>query len=199
MSATWTKLDQTLNQIEDPEAGLALLAKRPEGATPEQVLDLLFWHIQFTDWRDWLGGNRLAVAHAQMLCTLSKKPPPPWLSKAVHMLCMSDVDQRACDDMRRHVLRWQAVELVCGRLPGDPRNREKKGRGWLKEATELVAHTDANADSYTVRKSHALINRAVIKRPHGIEITLQSYRGALEERDRRRKKRRKGGISSANR
>ena len=64
VKATWTRLDQILDEIQDPEVGLALLAERPEGATPEQAHDLLFWQIQFTQWRDWRAGDVQADARA---------------------------------------------------------------------------------------------------------------------------------------
>ena len=67
------------NLIPDPETGLALLAKCPAAETAEQALDRLFWHSQFTYWRNSLAGDRLAVAVAQMHCVLAKRLPPTWL------------------------------------------------------------------------------------------------------------------------
>jgi len=174
--------------IPDPETGLALLAKCPAAETAEQALDRLFWHSQFTYWRNSLAGDRLAVAVAQMHCVLAKRLPPTWLCRAVHKLCMPDAEKRACDDLRKHVLRWQAVELVRGRHPNDPRNFTRKVQGdavW-EEAAKLVAGTDAEADTYTVRKSHALIRDASIRRGNVLEVTVQSYRRAVETRDRPR-------------
>jgi hypothetical protein len=180
------KLDWTLDEVQDPETGLTLLSNRPGPGeeTPEQTFNYIFWHGHFTYWRDWLAGNRLAVALALMHCAMFKMPPPTWLCKAVHLLCMPDNEKRACDAIRKHFLRWQAVELVRGRFPGDPRNSEKEVCGddiWV-EAAKLVADTDAEADPETVRKSHTLIKRA-----GGIETTLPSYRRAVEMRDRGRK------------
>jgi hypothetical protein len=195
MRATWTKFDQILDEIQDPEAGLALLSKRPKGETPEQTLNLLFWHLQFTYWRDWRAGNVRAVSNALLVCALGiKRPPPTWLNRAVHELCKRctpDDEKRAYGDLAKHRLRWQAVELVRGRFPGDPRNRKKKAHGdavWV-EAAKLVADTDAKASAETVRKSHTLIRRA-----GGMNATLQSYRRAVEGRDRGRKKIRVGSC-----
>jgi len=86
------------NLIPDPETGLALLAKCPAAETAEQALDRLFWHSQFTYWRNSLAGDRLAVAAAQMHCVLVKRLPPTWLCRAVHKLCMPDAEKRARAD-----------------------------------------------------------------------------------------------------
>src|SRR5262245_57329380 len=178
------------NLIPDPETGLALLAKCPAAETAEQALDRLFWHSQFTYWRNSLAGDRLAVAAAQMHCVLVKRLPPTWLCRAVHKLCMPDAQKRACDDLRKHVLRWQAVELVRGRHPNDPRNFKTivQGDAVWEEAAKLVAGTYAEADAYTVRKSHALIRDAMIRRGNVMEVTVQSYKHAVETRDRPRRR-----------
>src|SRR5262249_854697 len=57
-----------LNLIQDPETGLALLAKRP----PEQEWDRLFWQNQFTLWRHWRAGDMQAVSHAVTCCAFYK-------------------------------------------------------------------------------------------------------------------------------
>src|SRR5262245_54354920 len=162
MKATWTKLDQLLDQIEDPGAGLALLAKRPEGATPEQALDLLFWQIQFIQCRDWGAGDIQAIWRAIASCSLGKKPPPIWLCRAIHELCvrhMSPHDKRAYRRMLEHFGRWETVELVRRKHRRDPRNREKVSDDAIwAEAAELLADEGAEASAAeTVRKSHLLI------------------------------------------
>jgi hypothetical protein len=182
------QFDRFLDHIEDPETGLALLAKHPNKETPEQTLNRLFWCNQFTQWRDWRAGDVLAVSRAQMSCALSNRRPPTWLCKAVHELCgqcMPDKDKRAYGDLAKHVQRWRAVEVVRGRYKGDPRNYRRKVQSddiW-PEAAKLVAGTNAEADAETVGKSHALIRRA-----GGHDVTLQSYRRKVRKRERRRKK-----------
>jgi hypothetical protein len=189
--STWTALDRALDEIEDPEVGLALLSKRPSGETPEQALNLLFWQIQFTEWRNWLQGDVLAIARAIAICSIgkSKKPPPTWLSKAVGGLClqhMSRHDKRAKRKMLEHFRRWETAELVRRGRAGDPLNRNKKVRGdavW-EETAELLAGTIAKGDEETMRKSHQLIKRA-----GGSQATLPSYKQAANVRYQRRKKR----------
>lgn len=185
-----------LDRIQNPETGLALLSKRPGEETPEQERKRLFWQFQFMHWRDWRAGDVLAVVRAMGCCSLLNRPPPCWLCEASLELCeqrMSDDEKRAYGDMTKHFLRWQAVELVRGRRPFDWRNNSKKKvRGdavWAK-ASKLVAGTDAKASAETVRQSHKLIRRA-----GGDRVTLPSYKRAVEERDRRRKKKIRVGRS----
>ena len=53
-----------LDLIQDPETGLALLAKCAGEKTPEQERERLFWQLQFMQWRDWRAGDVTAVARA---------------------------------------------------------------------------------------------------------------------------------------
>jgi hypothetical protein len=175
----WTKLDQILDQVEDPEAGLELLSKRPEGETPEQAVNLLFWQIQFMQRRDWQQGDVLAVSRALIICSLGKKPPPNWLCKAIHELCarhMSPHDKRANRRLLEHFRRWEAAALVRyeRRVCGDDI--------WAAAAAKL-AGTSAECNEDTVRKSHQLIKRA-----GGNQVTLPSYKHVANEGYRRRKK-----------
>jgi hypothetical protein len=173
------EFNRALDHTNDPETGLALLSKRspPGKETPERTLSYTFWLGQFTYWRDWLAGDALAVAGAQMLCTLSKRPPPAWLCRAVHLLCMSDDKKRACRAMERHALRYQAVELVRrqGKICGDE---------IFEEAAKRVAGTNAAGDAETVRKSHQLIRHA----GDDYGVTLQNYQREIERRNRRRRR-----------
>ena len=176
-----------LNLIQDPETGLALLAKHEW--PPERELQRQFWQAQFTYWRDWRAGDVQAIAHAVTCCAFYKRSPPLWLCRAVYELhgqCRPDDEKREHGALREHFLRWEAVELVCGRRPGDPRNYKKKMRGeavWV-EAAKLVADTDAKASAETVRKSHALVRRA-----GGALVTLPNYRREVEVQRRRREQR----------
>jgi hypothetical protein len=182
MNTTWTELGWSLDLIQDPETGLALLAKRPEGETPEQEQERQFWQLQFHAMRDWRAGDVQAVGRALIGCSL-----PFWLLKASLSLCeqcMSDDEKRARGDINKHYLRWRAVQLVRGRHPNDPRNFKRKVRGdrvWA-EAAKLVADMGVKVSAETVKKSYALIKRA-----GGAQVTLPSYRRELEKRDWRRK------------
>jgi hypothetical protein len=176
-----------LDLIQDPETGLALLAKRPDEETPEQRLERYFWQAQFTLWRNWRAGDVQAISDAVICCALSKRSPPPWLCIASLELWERNIsagEKRECGDLIKHFLRWEAVELVRGRRPWSRRNYKRKIHGdavW-EEATKLVAGTIAEANAGTVKKSHALIKRA-----GGALVTLQSYKREVEERYRRRK------------
>jgi hypothetical protein len=182
----WSELDR----IQDPETGLALLAKYSGAGeeTPEQLLNRFFWQEQFRHWQGWRDGDVTAVMAALRLCSLHKWPAPTWLEHALSELCMrciSEADKRAHTEMNTHYRRWKAVKLVRGQHANDPGNFSRKVHGdavW-EEAAKLVAGTHAEAKADTVRKSYALIRRA-----GGAGTTLPSYRRAVEERDRRRKK-----------
>jgi hypothetical protein len=175
--------------IQDPETGLALLAKRSGKQTPEQERERQFWQLQFTNLRDWQQGDVLAVSRAMTDCSIFNRPPPFWLLKANSDLCvqhMTDAEKRARGDMNTHWLRWKAVKLVRGRHPNDPRNFKRgvvRGEAVWEEAAKLLAGTNAECDEETVRKSYALIRRA-----GGTHVTLPSYKREVKARDRRRKK-----------
>src|SRR5262249_2279429 len=101
-----------LDRIQDPETGLALLARRPDETTPEQERKRLFWQFQFMQWRDWRAGDTLAVPRAIACCRLLNRAPPRWLCDATLELSeqrMSDDEKRAYTDLTKHYLRWQAV------------------------------------------------------------------------------------------
>ena len=176
-----------LDLIQDPETGLALLAKHPGEETPVQTRNREFWQYQFVYWQAWRAGDVEAIAHAVTCCRSYNRTPPLWLCRAgyeLHEQCRTDDEKREHGDLRKHFLRWKAVELVRGRRPGDPRNCKTKVHGdavWV-EAAKLVANTDAEASAETVRKSHALVRRA-----GGALVTLPNYRREVEARERRRK------------
>jgi hypothetical protein len=189
MKATWSKLDQILDQIEDPEIGLARIADRPSGETPEQTYDFLFWQIQFTEQRNWLQGDAVAIWRAGASCHLSRKSPPAWLCKAIGELCMrymSADDKRAYRKMQEHFLRWETVESVRRQTLKDPRKKKNRDNDVWEKAAKLIPNTDAKPSGETVRKSHQLIKRA-----GGSQVTFQSYKRAAKERYLPRKKQRK--------
>jgi hypothetical protein len=180
-----------LDLIQDPETGLALLARCWGEATPVQEFHLLFWRAQFTHLREWLAGDVMAVAHAVTCCAFYKKRPPLWLCRASRELgarCRPGAEKREHRELANHYRRWEAVELVRGKRPWDPRNYERKVRPddvWA-EAAKLVAGTDAEASEETVDKSHALVRRA-----GGALVTLPNYRREVEVRERRRARNRR--------
>jgi hypothetical protein len=185
-----------LELIQDPEIGLALLAKHSVEETPAQTRFREFWQYQFTYWQAWRAGDVEAIAHAITCCMSYNQRPPLWLCRAgyeLHEQCRPGDEKRELNALREHFLRWKAVELVCGRRLGDPRNYRRRVRGdavWA-EAAKLVVGTNAEASAETVRKSHALVRRA-----GGAELTLANYRREvereMEKRERRRKKNKSG-------
>ena len=180
-----------LNLIQDPETGLALLAKCAGEETPAQTRNREFWQYQFLCWRAWRAGDVEAIAYAVTCCMSYYRPPPLWLCRAgyeLHEQCRAGDEKRQLGALREHIARWKAVELVRGRRPGDPRNHKRRLRGdavWA-EAAKLVAGTAAEASAETVCKSHALIRRA-----GGAQVTLASYRREVGREMERRKRRRK--------
>ena len=181
-----------LELIQDPEIGLALLAKCAGEETPVQTRNREFWQYQFMYWQAWRAGDVEAIAHAVTCCMSYNRPPPLWLCRAgyeLHEQCRAGDEKRELGALREHLARWKAVELVCGRRPGDPRNYKRKVRGdavWA-EAAKLVVGTGAEASAETVRKSHALVRRA-----GGAQVTLPSYKRAVKKRRRKNKKKKFG-------
>jgi hypothetical protein len=175
-------LDQILDHIEDPETGLAILAKRPAKLTPEQALSCRFWQNQFTLWRDYRAGDVMAVWYAAASCALSKRSPPAWLGKAISELCWQSIpaaERRERVDLARHKFHWEAVQLVLGRRKGHPLNYERKvlPDDVFAEAAKLLADTKAKAGAEMVKKSYQLIKRA-----GGMNVTFRSYKRAKARR-----------------
>ena len=133
---------------------------------------------------NWQAGDRLAVSRAVMQCTLAKKPLPAWLCRAIHRLCMPDVDQRACADVENHSVRWQAVELVRGRCPGNPRNYDKKkklsGYAVYEEAAELAADMRCRGQRRDSAPKPSLDEPGPVTVNGDKAVTLQSYKRASE-------------------
>jgi hypothetical protein len=175
--------------ITDPKVGLQLLAKLPTKLPPSQARMRKFWWFQFTQMQGWLGGDVLAIARAQHCCMQQNQRPPRWLDKAVFDFCvrkMSAEDKRAYEALTIHVTRWRAVQSVRGQLPQGA-NKYKKGeirdKAVWKEAAKLLKGTGkAEAEPDTIKKSFALIKHA-----GGVWVTLQSYQGEVERRDRHRR------------
>ena len=57
-----------LELIQDPEIGLALLAKCAGEETPVQTRNREFWQYQFMYWQAWRAGDVEAIAHAVTCC-----------------------------------------------------------------------------------------------------------------------------------
>jgi hypothetical protein len=186
------QFDSILDHIEAPDIGLAWLAKRPAKMTPEQALSCLFWQNQFTEWRNWLAGDELAVWRALMASKLGNKEAPIWAVRAVYKLSVSPADRRARDDMENHCWRALAKELVRGRVPGHPLNYERPVRGddVDKEAAKLAAEMGIKGGADAVHASCTLINNAMTTWNGFQAVTLQSYKDAVRFRDRNRPKQR---------
>src|SRR5262245_2385513 len=122
-----------LDDIQDPEAGLALLSKERTGwwggldafeiwggwpieqssETPESRKLRKFWRFQFECWRDWLAGDSLAIPRAIYCCRIENQRPPRWLMDASVEFAeqgLSDTERERQNDFARHYRRWEAVE-----------------------------------------------------------------------------------------
>ena len=119
-----------LNLIQDPETGLALLAKCPAEETPEQERERLFWQLQFTYWRDWRAGDVAAFARALVDCSLFNMPPPFWLLKAGSELCvrcMSNAEKRARRAMNKALPALEGGEAGARTAPRRSAQLQKEG------------------------------------------------------------------------
>jgi hypothetical protein len=169
MDATGTPI--VLDNISDPEAGLALLAKAHRPDDPERERSLLFWTAQFRQWRQWLDGDTLAIARALHICTMLALPPPRWLYDASMKLCEQRMSPRERQDQERmglHMMRYEALVQA------------KVGRTWAEAeavAVEMLAVGDAEISTSTVRESYSIIKAA-----GGRDATLQSYRREVRRR-----------------
>jgi hypothetical protein len=155
-----------LDDIRDPEAGLALLAKCPDKETPEQSRLRKFWTHVFTEWRDGLAGDRLAFLRALAACSLLGKPPPRGLVDALiarEIEQMSKEERQDHEALARHKARWQAMEaeLVKGR------SLERASAA----VSESFASSDARGEPRSMRESYKIITKA-----GGARATLVSYR-----------------------
>ena len=118
-----------LDLIQDPETGLALLAKRPGEETPVQERQPQFWQSQFAYWQAWRAGDVEAFARAVTCCTSYNRPPPLWLCRAGYELyeqCRPDDEKREHGDLRKHFLRWEAVEPGARAAPREIRATTKR-------------------------------------------------------------------------
>lgn len=172
-----------LDDIRDPEIGLALLAKgNGQPQAPEQNRTRLFWRFQFMQWKAWIAGDRLAICLALYACKVFSKPPPRWLLEASMDFAergMTPGERREQGKLQEHLLRWEAVKLVRGQRPFDGRNRDNPSSwndAWA-EAAEMLAMKRAAVSADTVKASYALVQAA-----GGKDITLDSYRRELRRR-----------------
>src|SRR5262249_57859635 len=102
-----------LDDIRDPEAGLAALSKDPPNETPESRKLRKLWQFQFKCWRDWLAGDSLAIPRAIYCCRNENQRPPRWLMNASVEFAeqgLSDTERERQNDFARHYRRWEAVE-----------------------------------------------------------------------------------------
>src|SRR5262249_15379862 len=190
-----------LDDIRDPEAGLAALSKDPPNETPESRKLRKLWQFQFKCWRDWLAGDSLAIPRAIYCCRNENQRPPRWLMDASVEFAeqgLSDTERERQNDFARHYRRWEAVEASKRR---ELRAREKPSvpRFWsapavvevldeaerdairtpkrmspmdhFERATEILSRDDAVASVDTIIGSYKLIRHA-----GGASATFESYR-----------------------
>jgi hypothetical protein len=181
-----------LDDIQDPEVGLALVSGEPPNDTPEQRMVRKFWRSQFEQWRDWKAGDSLAIPRAIHCCRITNRPPPRWLDEASVESAerrMSSDERERQNDFARHLARWEAV------VASHQRERELRAKSpdaphvsWADHferaaEAEILSREGAVADSTTVGGSYKLIQRA-----GGRNATLESYKREAQKFNRRRKK-----------
>src|SRR5262245_28165274 len=204
-----------LDDIQDPEAGLALLAKDdPPNETPESRKLRKFWQFQFECWRDWLAGDSLAIPRAIYCCRNENQRPPRWLMNASVEFAeqgLSDTERERQNDFARHYRRWEAVEASKRR---ELRAREKPSvpKFWSAPAVVEVldeVERDAIRAPCTKRMSSMdhferakeILSRddveasvdtiigsyKLIRHAGGASATFESYRRTAHKSNRRRR------------
>jgi hypothetical protein len=165
-------MEVMLDDIRDPEAGLALLSKRPDEETPEQSRRRRFWTFVFTEWRDGLAGDSLAFMRALLACSYRGEAPPRGLVDALIAREIERMSQEERQDhaaMTRHKARWEAMRAALA-----------KGRSYeaaRAAASARLASSDAAGEPRTVRESYEIINDA-----GGERASLTTYRRARHRR-----------------
>jgi hypothetical protein len=164
----------TLDDIRDPEAGLALIESDwPDEGTPEQRQDRRAWIFLLKEWRDGLAGDTLAFMRALLVCHHLGEPPPYGLVMALTSHVANRLSPKERQDhaaLARHRARWEAMQAALG-------------EGLSYESARAAASarlfgSDAAGEPRMVRESHELINDAGGKR-----TSLTSYRRARKRRN----------------
>ena len=141
-----------LNDISDPEEGLALLAERPREEIPEQAFLRQFWTFIFEEWRDGLRGDPLAFGRALLACSVLGKMRPYGLVNAVlarEVERMSPKDHQDHSYFAQHKARYEAVRaLVDAGM--------SQGRAY-DAAADLLAKEGARGEPRTMRESFEII------------------------------------------
>jgi hypothetical protein len=159
----------------DPAQGLALLREdRPED-TPEQRRRRLFWRFMFEQQISWMAGDTLAISKCLLTCRIHHEPLPRWLADAtIALICnrMPAAEQRQQSDFAIHKMRWKAVR--------ESRAQHMTWERCWPSASDMLDGTEAGGSEETIRKSYELIQNS-----GGDGATLESYRSAVQRRDRR--------------
>ena len=161
------------DNIQDPEAGLALLSKHPDEGTPEQIHRRRFWTFLFNQWRDGLAGDTIAFLRALLACNYEGEPPPRGL---VNALFAREIERMAKEErqdhaaMHRHKARWKAMRAALAEGQSYETARAA--------ASARLAGSDAAGLPRTVRESYEIINEA-----GGERASLTGYRRARQRRN----------------
>jgi len=180
-----------LDDILDPEQGLALISKEPPNETPEQRKLRRHWLYQFECWRDWLAGDSLAIPRAIYGCRVTHQPPPRWLIDASLQFAergMLPKERDAQTDFARHHRRWELVQASIRRHDKlqveSPRRAGSFKEDPVERAAEILNRTEPAVSDDTIRDSHRFINDA--GRAHA---TFESYRREAHKRNRHNRRR----------
>jgi hypothetical protein len=188
-----------LNRM-DPATGYARLSNPPRDRqeTPEEQRTRLFWLFMFGQQLAWQAGDTLAIARAIATCRILHRPPPLWLANAIVAFVdirMPAAERKQQDALWIHMLRWKIVKKMraqlCGRLDWFEHKIKRRieqysdAHGMLswdkcwRAVSEILTGTEAGGGGETMRASYKLIQNA-----GGERTTLESYRLALQRRDR---------------
>src|SRR5262245_22047037 len=180
-----------LDDILDPEQGLALISKEPPNETPEQRKLRRHWLYQFECWRDWLAGDSLAIPRAIYGCRVTHQPPPRWLIDASLQFAergMLPKERDAQTDFARHHRRWELVQASIRRHDKlqveSPRRSGSFKEDPVERAAEILNRSEPAVSDDTIRDSHRFINDA-----GGAHATFESYRREAHKRNRHNRRR----------
>jgi hypothetical protein len=119
-----------LELIQDPETGLALLAKHPGEETPVQTRNREFWQNQFMYWQAWRAGDVEAIAHAVTCCMSYNRRPPLWLCRAgyeLHEQCRAGDEKRELGAPERTLSALEGGGAGVWTAPRGPTQLQKEG------------------------------------------------------------------------
>jgi hypothetical protein len=159
-------------------------ANRPEEEQARERKRLFSRRMYLLE-RDWRAGDATAIAEGVRECRLAQQPPPRWLADAVAAWIdrqMDAAEKRSRRDLAIHMKRWEAVTELRERRH-DLLEQYGDDRGTSLERCYVAVselRAEAGVSDETIKASYNLIQNA-----GGERTTLESYKLAVQQRDRR--------------